>query len=85
MPVIEIYTTPWCGYCAAAKRLLKSKGAQFTEIDVEANPELRAEMLRRAAGRRTVPQIFINDRHIGGSDDLHLLDRQGGLDPLLRG
>ncbi len=85
MPVIEIYTTPWCGYCAAAKRLLKSKGAQFTEFNVEADPERRAEMLRRAAGRRTVPQIFIGDRHIGGSDDLHLLDREGGLDPLLRG
>ena len=84
MPVIEIYTTPWCGYCAAAKRLLKSKNAQFTEIDVSAEPERRPEMIRRANGGRTVPQIFIDGRHIGGSDDMHLLDRQGGLDPLLR-
>jgi len=84
MPRIEIYTSPLCGYCLAAKRLLTRKGAQFTEYDTWADPAAKAEMLRRAHGRRTVPQIFIDDRHIGGSDDLHALDRAGGLDPLLR-
>lgn len=83
MPDIEIYTTPICGYCHAAKRLLTQKGVSFTEIDLFAAPERRAEMINRAGGRRTVPQIFIDNRHIGGSDDLHLLDRSGGLDPLL--
>lgn len=83
MPDIEIYTTPICGYCHAAKRLLTGKGVSFTEIDLFAAPERRAEMINRAGGRRTVPQIFIDNRHIGGSDDLHLLDRSGGLDPLL--
>jgi len=85
MPRIEIYTSPLCGYCHAAKRLLAAKGASFTEYDTWADPSAKAEMLRRANGRRTVPQIFIDDRHIGGSDDLHALDRAGGLDPLLRG
>ncbi len=85
MPVIEIYTSPFCGYCHAAKRLLKDKGAAFTEIDVIAHPDRKPEMINRAKGGRTVPQIFIDDRHIGGSDDLHALDRRGGLDPLLKG
>lgn len=83
MARIDIYTTPGCGYCHAAKRLLKAKGADFTEYDLFAEPHLRAEMLARAGGRRTVPQIFIDGQHIGGSDDLHALDRAGGLDPLL--
>ena len=83
MARIEIYTSPLCGYCHAAKRLLTRKGVAFTEYDTLADPAHRAEMLRRANGRRTVPQIFIDDRHIGGSDDLHALDRAGGLDPLL--
>ncbi|MGL4309356.1 MAG: glutaredoxin 3 [Paracoccaceae bacterium] len=85
MSKIEIYTTPFCGYCLAAKRLLNGKGARFTEIDVSADPDLRALMTKRAGGRRTVPQIFIDGRHVGGSDDLHALDRAGDLDPLLAG
>ena len=85
MPVIEIYTSPFCGYCHAAKRLLKDKGAAFTEIDVIAHPDRKPEMINRANGGRTVPQIFIDNRHIGGCDDLHALDRRGGLDPLLKG
>jgi len=85
MPKIEIYTSPFCGYCHAAKRLLKQKGAAFTEIDVMENPERKPEMINRSGGGRTVPQIFIDGTHIGGSDDLHALDRHGGLDPLLAG
>jgi glutaredoxin 3 len=83
MARIEIYTTPLCGYCHAAKALLRRKGATFTEYDLSRQPELRPEMMARAGGRRTVPQIFIDGTHIGGSDDLHALDRAGGLDPLL--
>jgi len=83
MPTIEIYTTPWCGYCRSAKALLTRKGAAFTEIDIMAEPERRDEMLARANGRSTVPQIFIGDVHVGGSDDLHALERAGRLDPLL--
>lgn len=83
MAKVEIYTSPFCGYCHAAKRLLTSKGVEFTEIDVIENPERRDEMVKRANGGRTVPQIFINGTHIGGSDDMHALDRRGGLDPLL--
>lgn len=82
MATIEIYTTPFCGYCAAAKRLLSRKGASFTEIDVARHPERRGEMEARSK-RRTVPQVFIDGRHVGGSDDLHALDARGGLDPLL--
>ena len=85
MPNIEIYTTPTCPYCVAAKRLLDSKGVAFREIDVSRDPNLRDAMTRRANGRRSVPQIFIGAKHVGGSDDLHELDRQGGLDPLLAG
>ncbi|WP_068298856.1 glutaredoxin 3 [Pararhodobacter sp. CCB-MM2] len=83
MAKVEIYTSPFCGYCHAAKRLLTSKGVEFTEIDVIENPDRRDEMVKRANGGRTVPQIFINGTHIGGSDDMHALDRRGGLDPLL--
>lgn len=83
MPPIVLYTTPTCGYCMAAKRLLGQKGASFEEIDVAADPARRAEMMDRAGGRRTVPQIFIGGRHIGGFDDLNALDRAGALDPLL--
>lgn len=79
---IVIYSSPFCGYCAAAKRLLASKGASFTEIDVLAEPGRRAEMTERS-GRRTVPQIFIGERHIGGYDDLAALESSGGLDALL--
>jgi glutaredoxin 3 len=82
-PRILIYTTPFCGYCAAAKRLLAKKGAEFTEIDVMMDSARRQEMLAKSNGRRTVPQIFIDGRHIGGFDDLSALDKAGELDPLL--
>lgn len=84
-PKVEIYTTMFCGYCQAAKRLLNRKGVAFTEIDVSMNAGLRAEMTKRAGGRRTVPQIFIGERHVGGSDDLHALEARGELDTLLQG
>ena len=83
MATIEIYTTPFCGFCHAAKRLLTSKGASFAETDVSGDPEKRAEMMQRANGGRTVPQIFIDGQHVGGCDDLYALERQGKLDPLL--
>lgn len=81
-PEILIYTTPICPYCVAAKALLRKKKAAFREIDVSGDDELRADLIRRT-GRRTVPQIFIGERHVGGFDDLSALDRQGELDPLL--
>ncbi len=80
---VTIYTTPTCPYCIAAKALLRKKGAAFDEINVEGRPELRETMRKRANGGTTVPQIFIGDTHVGGCDDLHELDRAGGLDPLL--
>ena len=83
MRPVEIYTTPFCGYCAMAKRLLDRKGVAYHEIDVSADPSLRAAMVQRANGRRTVPQIFIGTTHVGGSDDLHALEHAGKLDPLL--
>jgi glutaredoxin 3 len=83
MPRVEIYTKFLCPYCARAKKLLDSKGVAYDEIDISMGGEKRAEMLQRASGRHTVPQIFINDRHIGGSDDLAELERNGRLDPLL--
>ena len=85
MAKVEIYTTPTCPYCQAAKALLTRKGAAYAEIDVSRDPALRDAMTGRAGGRRTVPQIFIDGRHVGGSDDLHALDRDGKLDPLLAG
>lgn len=85
MARIEIYTTPTCPYCIAAKALLTKKGAAFAEINVAGDPEGRRAMSARAGGRTTVPQIFIDGRHIGGSDDLYALDADGGLDPLLAG
>ncbi|PPB82625.1 glutaredoxin 3 [Albidovulum inexpectatum] len=85
MPRVEIYSTPWCPYCIAAKRLLQKKGVSFEDVDVSRASELRQEMMRRANGRHTVPQIFINGRHVGGSDDLHALERAGKLDALLAG
>lgn len=78
-----MYSTSWCPYCQRARSLLRAKGMQYEEIDIEAQPQKRAEMIERS-GRSTVPQIFIDDRHIGGSDDLYALDAAGGLDPLLR-
>ena len=83
MAKIEIYTKAFCPYCTRAKALLDSKGADYEEFDITMGGPKRAEMLQRANGRSTVPQVFIDDRHIGGSDDLAALDRQGGLDPLL--
>lgn len=83
MAKIEIYTTPICPYCARAKALLENKGVAFSEIDVMMDPDMRDKMRERAGGRNTVPQIFINGRHVGGCDELVALDRKGQLDPLL--
>ena len=83
MKPVEIYTTPLCGFCHAAKRLLSKKGVAFSEIDVMANPDRRPEMIQRANGGRTVPQIFIGDVHVGGCDDLFELESDDKLDALL--
>jgi len=83
MARVEIYTTMLCGYCHAAKRLLAERGAAFVEYDVGGDRDKRAAMTKRASGRSTVPQIFINDRYVGGCDDLYALDRAGKLAPLL--
>jgi glutaredoxin 3 len=85
MPPIDIYTTRYCPYCNAAKALLKKKGAAYNEIDVSGDWELREVMIERANGRMTVPQIFIGQTHVGGSDDLHALESAGKLDLLLAG
>jgi glutaredoxin 3 len=81
-PRVIVYSQPFCGYCTAAKRLLQEKGAEFTELDVMVEAGRRTEMIERS-GRRTVPQIFIDGRHVGGYDDLSALDRSGELDRLL--
>jgi len=83
MHTIEIYTTPYCPYCVRAKALLQEKGVDYAETDVSGDDDLRVAMTERAGGRRSVPQIFIDDRHIGGCDDLYALDGRGELDPLL--
>lgn len=83
MATIEIYTKPFCGYCHRAKGLLDRKGAAYIEYDIGLGGPKRAEMLQRAGGRSTVPQIFIDGHHIGGSDDLAALDATGKLDPLI--
>jgi glutaredoxin 3 len=83
MPPVEIYTTPFCGFCFMAKRLLNKKGVAFAETDVSRDPAQRVAMMQRAAGRRSVPQIFIGQTHVGGCDELFALDRAGKLDPLL--
>ncbi|MBF0353902.1 MAG: glutaredoxin 3 [Alphaproteobacteria bacterium] len=83
MARIELYTTQICPYCDRAKRLLKKKGVSWEEIDVSADEQLRAFMTQRANGKRTVPQIFIDDHHVGGCDDLYELDHDGKLDKLL--
>jgi glutaredoxin 3 len=83
MARVEIYTKFLCPYCTRAKKLLESKGVNYEEFDISMGGEKRAEMLQRSNGRHTVPQIFINGRHIGGSDDLAALDCSGQLDPLL--
>lgn len=83
MPTVEIYTSPLCGFCHAAKRLLNQKGASFVEVDVLVDPARKPEMIQRAGGKKTVPQIFIGDTHVGGCDDLYALERAGKLDALL--
>ena len=83
MKPVEIYTSPLCGFCNAAKRLLNEKGIDFTEVDVLKHPERKAEMIQRANGGRTVPQIFVGETHVGGCDDLYALEQSGKLDPLL--
>lgn len=85
MKPVEIYTTQTCPYCHAAKRLLTKKGAAYAEIDVGRDASVRIAMTKRASGGQTVPQIFIGGIHVGGSDDLHALDRAGKLDALLAG
>ncbi|MBN9251310.1 MAG: glutaredoxin 3 [Mesorhizobium sp. 61-13] len=80
---VTIYTRAMCGYCSAAKRLLEKKGVAYTEHDASFSPELRREMISRANGRTTFPQIFIGSTHIGGCDDLHSLEAEGRLDTLL--
>ena len=83
MAEVELYTTPFCPYCVRARALLDRKGVTFTDIDITEEPGRRAEMIRRAGGRTTVPQIFIDGEHIGGSDELVALDRVGDLDAKL--
>jgi glutaredoxin 3 len=85
MQNVEIYTTHTCGFCHAAKRLLTEKGASFVEHNIAKTPALRQEMMSRAGGRHTVPQIFVGDIHVGGCDDLYALERAGKLDRLLAG
>lgn len=84
MQPVTLYTTAWCPYCSAAKRLLKEKGVAFQEIDVERVQGARATMVEKAGGRTSVPQIFVGTTHVGGCDDLYALDRAGKLDPLLK-
>ncbi|WP_415405158.1 glutaredoxin 3 [Tateyamaria sp. SN3-11] len=83
MKPVEIYTSPLCGFCHAAKRLLNEKGVEYSEVDVLKQPDRKPEMIQRANGGRTVPQIFIGDTHVGGCDDLFALERAGKLDSLL--
>ncbi|MDP3404589.1 MAG: glutaredoxin 3 [Brevundimonas sp.] len=83
MAAVVIYTKPGCPYCVAATGLLARKGAEFTEIVASNDPAKKAEMVEKSGGKATFPQIFIDGKHVGGSDDLHALDRRGGLEPLL--
>ena len=83
MAEVELYTTPFCPYCVRARALLERKGVAYTDIDIIGEPARRAEMVRRAGGRTSVPQIFIRGEHIGGSDELLALDRNGELDAKL--
>jgi glutaredoxin 3 len=85
MPPVVVYTTPYCSFCISAKALLRRKGVDFTEISVAGAPDKRAEMVERANGLTTVPQIFIGSNHVGGCDELHVLDGDGKLDSLLAG
>ena len=83
MAKVEIYTSPSCGFCYRAKGLLENKGVDFDEIDITFHPSRHSEMLGRANGQRTVPQIFVDDKHVGGCDDLYALDSRGELDTIL--
>jgi glutaredoxin 3 len=83
MPKVEIYSSQFCGYCSRAKRLLSQKGVDYADYDVIEDPDRRTEMIQRAGGRMTVPQIFIDGKHVGGSDELYALDGAGRLDSLL--
>lgn len=83
MANVTLYTSPLCGFCHAAKRMLTDKGVSYAEINVAADPSQRQTMLSRSNGRHTVPQIFIGDAHVGGYDDMAALERNGKLDPML--
>jgi len=85
MKPVTIYTKPYCGFCHAAKRLFEHKGVAFTEIDISGQPELRREMIQKAGGRSTVPQIWIGETHVGGFDDIDDLEMRGRLDMMLEG
>ena len=85
MAQVEIYTKATCPYCARARQLLDSKGVEYEEFEISASPDKRAEMIERASGRTTVPQVFIGGRHVGGSDDLAALEQGGKLDAMLAG
>ncbi|WP_366654979.1 glutaredoxin 3 [Fodinicurvata sp. EGI_FJ10296] len=85
MVPVTVYSSPFCSFCARAKKLLSDKGVSFDEIDVFSDAGRKKEMIDRAGGKRTVPQIFVGDAHVGGCDELFALDRQGRLDPLLAG
>ncbi|MGM0452130.1 MAG: glutaredoxin 3 [Thermodesulfobacteriota bacterium] len=84
MAKVEIYTTRVCPYCIRAKELLEDKGADYTEIAVDGDPDRMSEAVKRSGGRKTVPQIFIDDQHVGGYDELDALERKGGLNQMLR-
>ena len=85
MPQVTIYTRKFCGFCTAAKHLLKSKGVQFKEFDGTFDQAIRAEMIKKSNGGSTFPQIFIGNHHVGGCDELHALEQAGKLDPMLKG
>ncbi|MEM8774138.1 MAG: glutaredoxin 3 [Pseudomonadota bacterium] len=85
MKAVEIYTSPFCGFCHAAKKLLKQKGVSYSETNVMLDAGKKQEMLKRANGKHTVPQIFIGGTHVGGCDELYALERAGKLDPMLAG
>jgi glutaredoxin 3 len=84
MPEVIMYTRKFCGFCSAAKSLLKSKGVKFKELDGTFDVKIKQEMVQKSNGGKTFPQIFIGDKHIGGCDELHALDRSGKLDPMLK-
>jgi glutaredoxin 3 len=85
MTKVKMYTTPICPYCVRAKHLLRKKGVEVEEIDIFMDSEARAEMEAKSGGRRSVPQIFVGETHVGGCDELYAMDREGKLDPLLAG